>query len=450
MKYLIDGMEKNVMSLASQYKYLKADDEFRVYDPKWSNIDGLDLVQSQNFYLEGGLSPIYNEKPDSDTRRFKMVTDFDKALDWCDCYVSFASIPYIYTQGGGTTESAERIEKMLERLEKAKSLSKKVYLGNRFSQEFIDCMDSYEGCLNKVVREDDLKKISKYSYLFQGATEGFNFHVSVVVGTNSASGKFSSAMKIKKLYEDLGERVVLFHTEETYPFLDDQEGTVTGFCRNFSELTTDQDLQYFQSLIAKTYTDKRPDRFIFITQSGFGTNGVINSYQDTNNGRKMKGLWDSFIVRSFGANELIVSCNWNTIDLAKNLIEYWKVNESRSNAIYLNKVYVNPVEYGGWDRIQYIDDEKTKFFKSSHLGQTNEVVSSIENFLLEYPRIDVYCDYGDVQTTIDRFKAAEDFKQNSLNTLAGKMIERLANVFDDRKLALDAVKAAVSSQTSAQ
>ncbi|UKI53220.1 MAG: hypothetical protein L6V86_09035 [Treponema sp.] len=136
-------------------------------------------------------------------------------------------------------------------------------------------------------------------------------------------------MKAKKHYEDLGEKVILIHTEETYPFLDDQNGTVYGFCRNFSDLTTDEDFTYLQSLVAKIYNEQRPDRIIFVTQSGFGIDGVISSYQDSDNGYKMKGLWDVFITRSFGLDEVIVSANCNRLDLARRLVEYYNIKTQR-------------------------------------------------------------------------------------------------------------------------
>ena len=43
MKYLIDGVNKSVLSLANQYKNLRIDHEYKVYDTTYTNIEGLDL-----------------------------------------------------------------------------------------------------------------------------------------------------------------------------------------------------------------------------------------------------------------------------------------------------------------------------------------------------------------------------------------------------------------------
>ena len=66
MKYLIDGVNKSVLSLANQYKNLRIDDEYKVYDTTFSNIEGLDLYEINDYVLNENGEKIYNEN-DFDT-----------------------------------------------------------------------------------------------------------------------------------------------------------------------------------------------------------------------------------------------------------------------------------------------------------------------------------------------------------------------------------------------
>ena len=109
MKYLIDGVNKSVLSLANQYKNLRIDDEYKVYDTTFSNIEGLDLYEINDYVLNENGEKIYNDN-DFDTRRMKITVDFDSALEWCDCYVSFRSIPYELTINADTSETIESIK----------------------------------------------------------------------------------------------------------------------------------------------------------------------------------------------------------------------------------------------------------------------------------------------------------------------------------------------------
>ena len=61
MKYLIDGVNKSVLSLANQYKNLRIDDEYKVYDTTFSNIEGLDLYEINDYVLNENGEKIYNE-----------------------------------------------------------------------------------------------------------------------------------------------------------------------------------------------------------------------------------------------------------------------------------------------------------------------------------------------------------------------------------------------------
>ena len=424
MKYLIDGVNKSVLSLANQYKNLRIDDEYKVYDTTFSNIEGLDLYEINDYVLNENGEKIYNEN-DFDTRRMKITVDFDSALEWCDCYVSFRSIPYELTINADTSETIESINKLLERIEKAKSLNKKIYLGNMFSDEFSDVIKNYPNCINKIITKTDLENIKDYRYFFMGTSVYTGFVTTMIVGTNSSSGKFSCALNVKKYYEEKGEKVVLIHTEETYPFLDDQDGTIYGFCRNFSELSTDEDFMYLQSMVAKIYDEQRPERIIFVTQSGFGLDGIINSYQDTENGLKMKGLWDSFIYRSFGLNNVVVCSNHNRLDVAKRIIEYFNTQISNVSADIL---YVNPRTYGEDDIINYTTEDKSLFYKTVPKCSEEELNTALNGISLEYPIVEIKTNYGNVQDKVIAFKNSEDFKYFCSAVYANKILGRIKKI----------------------
>ncbi len=421
MKYLIDGVNKSVLSLANQYKYLKKDDEFKVYDDTFSNIEGLDLVQINNYYLDKDDNEVYNEE-DNDSRKMKMTNDFDSALKWCDCYVSFRSIPYELTIQTDITETSRQIEELFKRIEKAKSLNKKIYLGNMFSDEFTDVIKNYDNCINKIITKSDLDEIKDFGYFYRGTSTPVQFSTTMIIGTNSSSGKFSCALKAKKYYEDLGEKVILIHTEETYPFLDDQNGTIYGFCRNFSELTTDEDFMYLQAFVAKIYEEQRPERIIFVTQSGFGVDGVIWSYQDTDNGYKMKGLWDSFIYRSFGVNDVIVSANYNRLDVASRIIDFFGTQISDTNTC---AIYINPRTYAENDIIKYTTEDKSQFYKVTPKGNIQQIESLTNGMALSYPLIRIDCGYGDITNKVLAFKNSDSFKSFCASFHACKLLSKL-------------------------
>lgn len=68
MKYLIDGVTKSVLSLANQWKYLKDEDEYRVYDPNYTNINGDDLAYQSNFYIDYELKAVWKKEYEEDSR----------------------------------------------------------------------------------------------------------------------------------------------------------------------------------------------------------------------------------------------------------------------------------------------------------------------------------------------------------------------------------------------
>ena len=233
----------------------------------------------------------------------------------------------------------------------------------------------------------------------------------MVVGTNSSCGKFSSALKVKKYFEDKGEKVVLIHTEEAYPFLDDQKGTIYGFCRNFSELTTDQDLEYLQCLVIKIISEQHPDRIIFVTQAGIGINGVLANSPMTKNGKKMKGVWDILIARSFGLHSVVICSHWDTIPLLEKLIYYYNIRSAEIDA-----VFISPVSFGSsLPRVFEPENQTELFYKTNLKGDANEIEAVCKGLAINHPNIPVICNYCEITEKVNEFKKGKTFKEDVIN-----------------------------------
>lgn len=408
MKYLIDTVEKQVGSLARQYKNLKADDEYLIYDPYYCNIDGKDFLETSETCLKDGQMTAGDVEDDGDTRRMKFTTDFESALAWCDCYVTFFSIPFILGTCGDTTAAQIRVDRLLERIGKAEELDKKIYLGNVFSEEFEEIAHNYKNSLNTFITEDSLDALSEYNGQFQAGYIG-DTKITMVVGTNSSCGKFSCALKVKKQFEDKGEKVVLIHTEESYPFLDDQDGTIQGFCRNFSELTTDQDLEYLQCLVIKIISEQHPDRIIFVTQAGIGINGVLGNSPMTKNGKKMKGVWDILIPRSFGLDSVVICSHWDTVPLLEKLVYYYNIRGAE-----IDEIFITPVAYGSsFSRMP--DEQSELFYNTSVKGDESEIEAVCKGLAINHPNIPIICGYGGITEKVEAFKNEKSFKEDVVN-----------------------------------
>lgn len=426
MKYLIDLTDKQVGSLARQYKNLKKEDEYLLYDPMECNIEGKDFVNTTNYLLKDG-EIVLQDTDDNDSRRTKFTVDFDKALEWCDCYVTFMSIPFILGNWGDIKAAEEKINTVLARIEKAKQAGKKIYLGNAFSEEFDDIARNYKNSLNKFITKNDLEELSEYDGQFQA---GFlaETKITMVVGTNSACGKFSSALKVKKYYEEeLGEKVCIVNTEETYPFLDNSSGELYGFCRNFSDLTTDEDLQYLQCLVAKIISEQNPDRIIFVTQAGIGTGGILANYPMTKSGRKMKGVWDILIERAFGLTSVVVCGNWNCIAQIERTISYFNIKGAD-----IDGIYVSPVTFrGSYTKIFEPEGQDEYFYLSNVKGDVNQILPALNGLALKHPNIRICCDYGNLTEEVKKFKQSDSFAEQAASLFATDVIDSTMSILDD-------------------
>lgn len=426
MKYLIDLTDKQVGSLARQYKNLKKEDEYLLYDPMECNIEGKDFVNTTNYLLKDG-EIVLQDTDDNDSRRTKFTVDFDKALEWCDCYVTFMSIPFILGNWGDIKAAEEKINTVLARIEKAKQAGKKIYLGNAFSEEFDDIARNYKNSLNKFITKNDLEELSEYDGQFQA---GFlaETKITMVVGTNSACGKFSSALKVKKYYEEeLGEKVCIVNTEETYPFLDNSSGELYGFCRNFSDLTTDEDLQYLQCLVAKIISEQNPDRIIFVTQAGIGTGGILANYPMTKSGRKMKGVWDILIERAFGLTSVVVCGNWNCIAQIERTISYFNIKGAD-----IDGIYVSPVTFrGSYTKIFEPEGQDEYFYLSNVKGDVNQILPALNGLALKHPNIRICCDYGNLTEEVEKFKQSDGFAEQVASLFATDVINSTMAILND-------------------
>lgn len=429
MKYLIDGYKKQVGSLAHQYKFLRQGDEFRVWGAGFFNLDGVDFLETTDVVRHGDTYEMC-EHNDGDTRRFKYVADFDKALAWCDCYVTFENLPYIMSESADLDKAQNKVDRILSHIEQAKQAGKKIYLGDMFCQEYEDVIRNYDGCLNHLITKADLDAILEYGTAFEATGQSFPAKVTMIVGTTSSAGKFSCAMQAKQMYEAAGERVVLVHTEESYPFLDDQDGTIVGFCRNFSTLTTDEDLVYLQCFIAKIADEKRPDRIIFCSQSGFGLHGIVTNYQDSANGKKMKGVWDELIVGSFGLDSMIIATCYNTIPSAERIITYCDIRDTSVDAMF-----VSPITYAGGE-VKVLREDGTYFF-TAEKGDSETVQLMCQGLSLRYPGVPILCNYDDISAKVVAFRNSKYYGDTVAALYAQDLISEVTEILAGHKKLMD-------------
>lgn len=422
MRYLIDGITKQTTALAGQWRHLRADDEYRVYDETVDPAaDGEDLVQLGRYELRAGEAVSVPDTDTHDSRRFRIAADFDAALQWCDCYVSFESEPYILGNTADIAQATSRVERLLSRIEQAETAGKKIYLGNMFGKDFEKVVRTSPRCINRIITEDDLTDMLEYrgSTFANGALD-IKADITMIVGTNSASGKFSCTMAAKEFYESKGETVCVVCTEETYPFLDNSSGTVYGFCRNFSDLRTDQDFQYFQGLICRIISEHCPDRIIISTQAGIGVGGVVGASQDTPNGQKMKGIWDTMIEHALGLDTVIIASNWNTLLVAEKIIRYYNIQGAAIDALY-----ISPVTFGGG----YIGLERAGYiYHAPELGSIEDVSAHANGMALKHPDIRIACNYAGITAEVEAFRASADFLPAVASVMAEDIISSTLSI----------------------
>lgn len=404
MKYLIDGYDKMVGSLAHQYLNLKEGDEYKLFDLDYCDIEGYDVPQISNFLLENGEYK-FEKQTDNDPRRMKIATDFNKALDWCDCYVNFINVPRKFAVSENLEITEVLMDEMFDRINLAISKNKKIYFGNLFCEQFEKVAREYPNCINKIITKDDLKALDYYQdsmdnyYWFNRKTK-----VSMVIGTSSNCGKFSCACLLKKKYEAMGEKVIIIHSEETYPFLNNQNGEIQGFCRNFSELTTDEDFEYFQRLTFKIAAEQHPNRIIFVTQGGFASNVHSTIGSSTVFGKKLENIWDQFLFSSFGISSVAIAANWDKIEKAYRIYDYI------SNLCGIDFVYLNPVIYDACP-ITMKAENGEKHYTIYQKGDVEAVKNNAVSLAISLPTTEIICKYNSITNYIKEFKKTEDFSK---------------------------------------
>ena len=234
--------------------------------------------------------------------------------------------------------------------------------------------------------------------------------------------------KVKKYYEEeLGEKVCIVNTEETYPFLDNSSGELYGFCRSFSDLTTDEDLQYLQCLVAKIISEQNPDRIIFVTQAGIGTGGILANYPMTKSGRKMKGVWDILIERAFGLTSVVVCGNWNCIAQIERTISYFNIKGAD-----IDGIYVSPVTFrGSYTKIFEPEGQDEYFYLSNVKGDVNQILPALNGLALKHPNIRICCDYGNLTEEVEKFKQSDSFAEQAASLFATDVINSTMSILDD-------------------
>ena len=265
MKYLIDNLNKSGTSLIGKYKFMKPDDEFRIYDSDICNNGNVNLSKMNAYIKDENGNISFADIPD-DSRQFITTDDFDSALEWCDAYVTFRG-----EKEFGSTSELEKGKIIVEHANKAKELGKYILIANPDnSPNLQEIALNYDKCINPFINENDLKELkNKYGEYF---TEGMQYDftgttVTLVVGTNGNSGKLTAGLDFKRRCEANSENVALICTEESFPLLDCANEHIYPCSSKYSLLSTsDEDELYLYHLVAKIIAEQNPDRIIICSQ----------------------------------------------------------------------------------------------------------------------------------------------------------------------------------------
>ena len=408
-KFLFDGLTKGVLTLAKS-GMLDSLDQFRVYDPVNCPVDNIDVACLSDIQNDGGEFTVNLKRKSG----ILSTLDFDAALEWCDVYVNFQSAEYLLTVAYDIEAERETVEDMVARLQKAIELHKKVYLGHRFDPVFQSVVAGYPECLNHVVTRDDLAAIEGYGEAFFAQVNRKPL-VTIVAGTSPGCGKFTAAFRAKDMYEKQGERVAVVATEEIWPLLM-QDSRVVGFCRNFSDLTVDDEFRYVQSIIGKVAADIRPDRIIVVTQGAFGFNrhatyGVGSS--------QMQGVTSALIMHAIGADSIILATTWDQMEKMQRMMDYFLLCN-----VPVDCIFVSPVSPSAG----YIGVDMGGFaLTGSVTGSVSDVTAWCLGAAARYPWVPVLCDYMNVQEQIDAFKDSPSLREVHadiyINQILGPLVE---------------------------
>lgn len=423
MKYLFDTLTKNTLTLAKLYKYTKEGDEFRLYDPEAVQIEGFDVQLLSNIeckmidysdpfnmkcevkilnYDENDVKvinriPTYTKEID-DSRKMLSTLDFDKALEWCDVYVTLVNPEGELNTATNVELKTKELQELFDRINKALEKEKKIYLGTNANSEFKKIINDYEGCINERITKENLDDILKYKGTYFLDKSLYREKITFLIGTSSMSGKMSNLFKAQKMYEDDNEKVALICTEEIYYFFDTKKYNIYSFCRNYSELTLDEEIMYLRCLIEKIINKCKPQRIVIASQGTFSYPQVITNYnyEDV----KPHGMLANLLLSCIGCDSVIISTSWKNLELTKRLIDFFNASYIPIDCINISPLHlIQPTlqSYGNYA------------FKMNSVLEDQTFQSYVLGFLIEYPYLKIKCDYMGTQEAIDKYIQSDEF-----------------------------------------
>lgn len=429
MKYLFDTLTKNTQTLAGLYKYTKEGDEFRVYDPELAPIEGFDVrllgrLEKQFKYDKNGLVVenkklvsvlsvpelnaddikivngvhTYVKKAD-DSRQMLSTLDFDKALEWCDVYVCMSELEANLNRSLDTHKELQKSKNILERLMKAMSAGKKVFLGNRDNELFRKVINEYEGCLNHIINKDDLNEIMKYKGAFFEDDNSRFSRITFIISTSGSAGKMSNVFKIRNSFEKTGEATAVIVTEEIADFLDKDKYRVYPFLREFCDISLDEEIMYLRCLIEKIIDEVNPDRILMTGQGGFGLQPVITEY--TPDDCKPRGVLGSIMLSAIGCDSVALAAHFDEMFELVQLVRYFRTTNKA-----IDEVCISPVIDTLDKDILTVSDLKIPV---NRIGEYDRVFQAALSFLVKFPQIPMFCSYMGITDKLNALVLSNEF-----------------------------------------
>ena len=305
MKLLIDGYDKQTRTIANNIRFCR-DLQVLVYDPEYFTVDKLDLNLMQNLVKRDNKSealPPFNYEDDFGVVDNKITflnepttvhnswimttTDIDSALEWCDCYACFNSIEWDLITASDYEGKCKDWQVKLDRIHWIKEHHKKLYLSHRLDDIFKK-ESEYDNMFNTVIDKNRLEHMRQLSNNVLNA-QSKETDIKLVVGTYSACGKFSLALKCKEWYDTHNERTGIIFTEDTADLINSwyiennklDDSLIINAAREWNDLTLDEYIEYVLHCVA--YLEQRGCKHILLQgQGSYGLHEMNKFYINKN------------------------------------------------------------------------------------------------------------------------------------------------------------------------
>ncbi|MDE5898193.1 MAG: hypothetical protein K2H09_02850, partial [Treponemataceae bacterium] len=339
MKYLIDGIGKQALTLAKLKKYLRPDDEYRAYDPDVCPVEGFDVSRLAN--ISRTDNDVYALNAAEGSVPFAATVDFPSALEWCDCYVTFRDIGFDMDKAYNLEDAEQSARDLVSRIQAAIDAEKYILLGNRGNELFAQIAAEYDKVLDFTYGEQELAELEPYGRNY--FSEPVDVNIISVIGTSPGAGKSTAAFALRDiLLEKEHETSAIIVTEETFPFFQStDEMPVYGFCRHFSNLHLEQEFSYLQGLVGKIKAEHPNISSIIIPSQGkYGMYQLAPHYADKF--RPMENLYSTLIDHALGCQYCVIAATYDRILEAQGIIDYMSLSDwPMPLAVFVSPVSTN-------------------------------------------------------------------------------------------------------------